>query len=371
MAISSNIAVTQSLLSRFQGCLVGAVLGDCLGARFEGECLERSVNPVIKYFNDINKCHKTGGNKIIKEFTDDTAMARSVAATLIERKPFDLKDCAQRFVSEYYNEEWRGYGGAVISVFSQLRDSNCDDPFKPASKQFDGSGSYGNGGAMRIAPAALYGLKYSAKEMCRLADQITMLTHTHPDGMNGARLQCLAVQYALKHNKEIFSSDSFLDQLHSDMDMLEDSCEKDEAVSDDTGTGSPTCKKKRTSDKPYCQKILTIKDLLHQEDVTRTDVIELLGNDISALGSAPTALYCFLRCFDSISDIHTENMFERTIIYAISLGGDTDTIASMAGAIAGAYHGIDILPNSWLDICEGVDTAKEQAEKLFEPTEST
>lgn len=37
----------------------------------------------------------------------------------------------------------------------------------------------------------------------------------------------------------------------------------------------------------------------------------------------------------------SDNIFLRTIEYAVSLGGDTDTIASMAGAIAGAYVGED------------------------------
>ena len=59
------------------------------------------------------------------------------------------------FVKEYYEEPLRGYGGNVINVFEQLKADNCKDPHGPAKKQFGGSGSYGNGGAMRISPAAL------------------------------------------------------------------------------------------------------------------------------------------------------------------------------------------------------------------------
>jgi len=58
------------------------------------------------------------------------------------------------------------------------------------------------------------------------------------------------------------------------------------------------------------------------------------------------------------------NGFEKTIIYAISLGGDTDTIATMAGAIAGAYYGIDAIPASWRGACEGIKDALGYAEKL-------
>jgi poly(ADP-ribose) glycohydrolase ARH3 len=39
--------------------------------------------------------------------------------------------------------------------------------------------------------------------------------------------------------------------------------------------------------------------------------------------------------------------FEDVVLFAVSLGGDTDTIAAMAGAIAGAYLGVDAVPNKW------------------------
>ena len=58
--------------------------------------------------------------------------------------------------------------------------------------------------------------------------------------------------------------------------------------------------------------------------------------------------------------------YERIVIFAISLGGDTDTIASMAGAIAGAYYGQDSIPQRWRDICEAksIDDAKRYAKEI-------
>lgn len=41
-------------------------------------------------------------------------------------------------------------------VFEKLKKTNYKDPFEPAKQQFDGHGSYGNGGAMRVAPSALF-----------------------------------------------------------------------------------------------------------------------------------------------------------------------------------------------------------------------
>jgi ADP-ribosylglycohydrolase len=64
-----------------------------------------------------------------------------------------------RFTQEYFKESSRGYGGSVATVFQTLKDSNYEDEFKPARDQFEGEGSYGNGGAMRICPAGLFAEK--------------------------------------------------------------------------------------------------------------------------------------------------------------------------------------------------------------------
>jgi len=48
----------------------------------------------------------------------------------------------------------------------------------------------------------------------------------------------------------------------------------------------------------------------------------------------------------------------------VSLGGDTDTIASMAGAVAGACYGIDCIPADWINACEATQTATSLADDL-------
>ena len=59
------------------------------------------------------------------------------------------------------------------------------------------------------------------------------------------------------------------------------------------------------------------------------------------------------------------NEFQRTVIYAVTLGGDTDTIARMAGAVAGACYGIDHIPAEWINACEATDTAISLADDLY------
>ena len=59
-----------------------------------------------------------------------------------------------------------------------------------------------------------------------------------------------------------------------------------------------------------------------------------------------------------------KNDFIDVIEYAISFGGDTDTIATMAGAIAGCYYGYESIPKHWIEKCEGTVDALNQADKL-------
>jgi len=70
-----------------------------------------------------------------------------------------------RFVKGFFREPHRGYGRNVAAVFEALKEEKCRDPFGPAEKQFDGAGSHGNGGAMRISPAALFAVKQQPEEV--------------------------------------------------------------------------------------------------------------------------------------------------------------------------------------------------------------
>ena len=68
-------------------------------------------------------------------------------------------------------------------------------------------------------------------------------------------------------------------------------------------------------------------------------MVEVLRTGIEAFEAVPMALYCFLRHPHAFADAVRE---------AIFIGGDTDTIASMTGAIAGAFHGVQAISPAWL-----------------------
>jgi len=141
--------------------------------------------------------------------------------------------------------------------------------------------SYGNGSAMRISPVAYW--KETLDEVINLADMSTAITHNHPEGVKGARAVA-SVIFLARSNKS-----------------------KEEI-------------KKH------------IEDTYHYDLSETTDSIRSWYKfDVTCQGSVPQAIRCFYEAVD----------FEDAIRLAISIGGDSDTIACMTGSMAEAYYPID------------------------------
>ncbi|RZC37452.1 ADP ribosyl GH and/or G-gamma domain containing protein [Asbolus verrucosus] len=338
------------LKSKFRGALVGSLLGDCLGAPFEGELVSSGDKIVIqKYFDKLESPDLKGP---IRSYTDDTAMMKSVAKTFIDKPEVDYTYMAKLFVKEYFAEPKRGYGESIVEVFSKLRKRKFEDVYKPAQEQFNGSGSFGNGGGMRVAPVALYFYNnYDA--MIDVAKKSTQLTHTHSLGVHGAVFQCIAVSQALACNpKKKIDPEQFCNELKQKMKEVEK--ENDDGLN-------------LKVEQPYVDKINVIQHFLKAKynDELDEEIGIVLGNNICAIESVPTALYCFLRSLEEIPTVKTDNIFRRTIQYAITLGGDTDTIACMAGGIAGAYLGEEAINRNMAKQCESYEKTIEMADSLY------
>lgn len=345
----ANSTTGIALLSKFRGCLVGALLGDCLGSPFEFEDEDEDPSPIVlqKFFEKLEgPAFKTPKYP----YTDDSAMTKCITQSFVNQGCLDEKDLARRFVTEFYSDRRRShtYGQHVVDVFEKLRAQKYAEPFKPASEQFNGSGSYGNGGAMRVAPVALF-CHSDYDVMLHVARQVTKITHTHTLGINGAILQCLAVHQGLKEDptEGPLNVENFTENLLTKMASIEEPDDID-------------------GKKMYHKQLQSMMKLLSKQGgASLHEVRETLGNSVTAIWSVPTAIYSFLRAQSPIPGIETDNQFRRTIQYAISLGGDTDTIASMAGAIAGAYLGEGGINKSYRNYCEGVEEVLRLADDLY------
>ncbi|XP_020775406.1 ADP-ribosylhydrolase ARH3 [Boleophthalmus pectinirostris] len=333
-------------LSRFRGALVAGVLGDCIGGEFEG-AEEVPMESVLAHLSGLDD--ETRGNGVL-EYSDDTAMARCVVQSLLTRTGFDEQDMARRFAKEYSASPGRGYGSGVIQVLKKLSCPRLSDVFQPARDQFNGRGSFGNGGAMRAAPFAL--AFPNATDIKRCARLGAMLTHSCSLGYNGAILQALAVHFSLQGALE--APQQFINSLITEMEEVED-----------TDVTRKDARILKEAEKPFCERLHRVKELMERSNVSIEEVISELGNGIAALHSVPTAIFCVLHCLKPLECLpQNYGGLERTIAYSLALGGDTDTIACMAGAIAGAHYGIESIPPSWIKCCEGAEDADRDAERL-------
>jgi len=300
----------KELRSRFLGCLLGTAIGDAVGARREGRGMS-TADDIVALADKLQEL----------VHTDDTHMTIGIAESLVESKGFDGEHMAQTFVENYEREPWRGYGPGPPLIFGMIKGGEAW--YNAATKVYRG-GSFGNGSAMRVAPV---GLLYSRnlERLREVAYQSSSITHAHALGKEGAALQAYAVALALNTPwHEDIDREAFVSRLHNFV-----------------------------QEQVYREKVGQIGELLGEQD--RTRVIRVLGNGIEAPRSVPTAVYCFLKHYWS---------YKETVAYAVSLGGDTDTIAAMAGAIAGAYLGIEAIPSDWQLKVENKDYIEALAEGL-------
>src|SRR5690606_17399107 len=118
----------------------------------------------------------------------------ALAESLLQCHGVDGADMARRFAATWARALDRGYGSNVAKVFRSVLAGV--DWKEAAESQFGGAGSYGNGGAMRVTPVALWAYP-DLEETARLAAETATVTHTHPVGVEGAVIQAVAVHYAL------------------------------------------------------------------------------------------------------------------------------------------------------------------------------
>lgn len=321
-------------------------MGDCYGAPLERV---HAPNPVLVLEKIDEFANKQDGRLT---YTDDTSMTISTCKSLLENKGLDPKHLAKEYAETYFREPKRGYGVAVRKVFASLKSSKYQDPFGPATTQFDGHGSYGNGAAMRSIGIALYAHnnKLDDQATIELTENCSRITHTHKYGLHGAVLLVIAVRYVLSLSEDGLNEISFLDYLIQRMAGLE-----------------------HPDDQVFTGKLRVIMGVIERlaisgTDVTQTEIVDLIGNDVSAQNSVPLAIYSFLRGNSKFTDSYRlDNEFKRTLHWAISCGGDTDTIASMACGLSGAYLGIDKIPEKIYNKCESFQDVLSLADSLLAP----
>jgi len=307
------------LRDKFKGAVLGCFLGDAFGSGFEG------MDPDRARFH-IGNLSKT----FIRSYTDDTDMTLALAESLIQCGKIDPEDIAKQFSLSC--DLTRGYAAGTINAVLALRGGL---KWHQVARIVFENGSFGNGAAMRVSPVGLF-YHHDLDALQEAAVKQANITHVHPLGQWGAVMQACSVGSAVKQSpKEPFKGEAVIVQLREVL------------------WRGPI---------EYSKALNKIEEMLSQrKKLAAQEVVRSLGNGVEAQFSVPSACYVAITYSPDFCD---------AVRAAISLGGDTDTIAGMVGAIVGAHVGEKGLPAEWIEQLEegprGRSFVKRLADRLFE-----
>ena len=314
---------------KYLGSMIGSALGDAIGeiVLYKAGCgciypedIDKviSKDELIKHINKFN----------ILKYTDDTHMAIGTAESLINCGSVKKQHMLERYIANYTLDPWRGYGKGATYLFAMVNDMSI--PYKKAMKKinkayFNGIGSYGNGGAMRINPVGLF---FYDKNIYKCAKAVTTLTHSNPIGIDGSAVLAKAVSMAVKLDLDKpFDKEDFINELI-----------------------------KFSHVKEIKNKMINVKTLLMGKS-SSLEVAQILGQTTSVHESMPMAIYSFLK---------HPNSFKDCLFTSILNGGDADTVGAMACGLSGAYLGINAIPQEWILKLENHEYIKALAEMLYD-----
>jgi ADP-ribosylglycohydrolase len=265
--------------------LAGLSVGDAFGELF----FDPSNDPASRKVPDG-----------IWKWTDDTHMALSVTEVLMSKEHIDEDELAQLFAQRYTQEPWRGYAAGarkLLTLYAEGADWKTEAP------RIFGSGSYGNGGAMRAAPIGAYfaGDPERAGEEAKRSAQVT---HAHIEGQAGAI--AVAAAAAIAASTERQTGADFIRQVLPLVPATKTKEKIEEAISI------------TSSDCDYAARTLGT------------------GQFVAAFDTVPFCLWV---------TAHHSHDYETALWTTVDGGGDVDTTCAIVGGIVALFTQI---PREWL-----------------------
>ncbi|GBD01376.1 ADP-ribosyl-[dinitrogen reductase] glycohydrolase [bacterium HR18] len=321
---------------RMLGALLGTAIGDALGMPVEG----LSHDNVRRYYRGIKQYEpdRYRGDLQAGQWTDDTQFTFTLVHVLTEwleanehPKRFDAA-LGERLAAAYVAQlpqarRWGPTSRAAVARLMQGAAWNASgDACQPT-----------NGAAMRAAPLGLWWAATGASPQEALAFiyPILAITHRHPTALVAGFGQAFAVAEVLRTPPNAFATHLFWQHLLQLTTWAESAL----------GDVSAACSRRLRLLQPHLHDVpLDLQDLCN-------------GTGTQADESWPFAVAMFVR---------NPDLIEATLLSAINVGGDTDTIGAMVGALLGARHGWSAFPESWRRGLEASELLETEARALIQ-----
>ena len=245
--------------------------------------------------HSIHEPGNFGINPIIYgQFTDDTKQTLAISNSIIKCGHFDQMDAIMALIEEYERDP-RFYGPTSGRIFSMIQ--NGCAPLEAAQILFEEEGrGRTNGSVMRGVPVGIF---YPPEVVWAYSLAASRITHFHP-------VACEA--------SAVFNT--MISCLVRGMGIT---VAVDRAI-------------KKCEIQDVRERIVTPEKYPINPSMDALDTLHA-----------------------SLSIALTADSFENAVAGAVMLGGDTDTIAALSGALKGAEYGIESLPKTWLRNTEGID----------------
>jgi len=321
---------------RMLGALMGAAVGDALGMPVEGLShtnVRTYYRGIKQYEPDRHRRDLTAG-----QWTDDTQFTFALAAALTDwlratdhPHRFDAA-LAERLAAAYVAllPEARRWGPTSRAAVERLA---AGTPWTEAGDAAHPS----NGAAMRAAPLGVWwaALEVPFTQALAFLRAVLEVTHRHPAALVAGIGQAFAVAEVLRTPPEAFDPQTFWSRL------LE-AVRRAEAELGDT---SAACSRRLALLADHLRDFpLDLQDLCH-------------GTSARADESWPFAVAMFAR---------NPDLLEATLLSAINVGGDADTVGAMVGALLGARHGWHAFPDVWRRELEAADRLEASARAFLQ-----
>lgn len=311
--------------------MMGLVVGDALGCPVQ--FLDRDQ---IRRRGPVTTMEGHGTFDMpVGTWTDDSSMALAALSSIRLKQGIDPVDIMERFVDWEVNGAYTPYGFAfdqgltcteAIYRFNRTKDiATCGKTGERAN---------GNGALMRILPVCLYWVQkemedpeaFSQREALESIHQITGLTHNHLRSHIASGLyyfMARAIVRGLSENTDLEVADT------ADGSLLQ------ELLQQGLKEGF-TYYEAEESNREQLSFYDRTRDLTAFEEVDASDI----RSSGYVVHSFEAAVWCLITTGD----------FSECLLKAVNLGEDTDTVAAIAGGLAGLYYGYDGIPADWLEV---------------------
>ena len=302
---------------------LGFAVGDALGLPVEYESRETlKVNPLTGMIG--NRMH----NQPAGTWSDDSSMVFCTAESLCNG--YSLADIALQFSRWKNNKFWTPHGRVFDIGIATIKGIDRIDRFlemglhiKPIPYQSVNQNENGNGSLMRMLPLVFYLADKPVNERFNVIRDVSALTHAHERAIAGCFIYIEFAIHLLKGEDKHVAYTSIQQEIPELLNGL-----------------------------------IVPHELEFFYRILQKNIAE---DPEGSIKSSPYIVHSLEACFWSV--MRNEN-FSDTVLQAVNLGGDTDTIGALAGGLAGLLYGTEQIPKEWTDVLARKEEILELTERF-------